>query len=208
MPLFRYPKARYIRNFSPPHRKSYRSHKSVLRHEFNNTCVYCRLTDTLKGDDNFGVDHYRPKSIFPDLISEYSNLFYACNCCNRRKGNYWPDLQLGTQHVIPNPCDHVMFDHLRYDKAHVQGRSETGNIAIETLDLNDANSIDYRKIVLTIVESLKEDVRLHQNNISRLSKLILNCGEENERQELKDKKTVYKTKFSRIAKLLKGILGE
>ena len=61
-------------------------------------------------------------------------LFYACNCCNRRKGNYWPgDFEEIHEHFIPNPCDHVMFEHLRYNDAKVDEQSETGNFTIEHL---------------------------------------------------------------------------
>ncbi len=38
----------------------------------------------------FHVEHFRPKSRFPELINDIRNLFYACPICNSYKGNDWP----------------------------------------------------------------------------------------------------------------------
>src|SRR6185436_7481648 len=40
-------------------------------------CVYCRIADGFKGYEGFGVDHYLPRSKFPDLVVAWSNLFYG-----------------------------------------------------------------------------------------------------------------------------------
>lgn len=115
MPLnpFRYPQSRYRRKLNPPPYANYTRYKPFLKQEFTSQCVYCRLPDGLKGEDGFSVDHYRPQSKFPELVTTYGNLFYACRCCNRRKGAFWPaDAQWRAKQFIPNPCDHVMFEHL------------------------------------------------------------------------------------------------
>lgn len=115
MPLnpFRYSQSRYRRKLSPPSYSDYSRYKSFLKQEFTSQCVYCRLPDGLKGEDSFSVDHYRPQSRFPELVTTYANLFYACSGCNRRKGAFWPtDAQWRAKQFIPNPCDHVMFVHL------------------------------------------------------------------------------------------------
>ena len=80
--LFMYPKERHIRRLSPPKYSRYRSYKISLQEEFYCRCVYCALPDVLKGHEAFGVDHYRPRSKFPGLEVEYTNLFYSCNICN------------------------------------------------------------------------------------------------------------------------------
>ena len=50
-----------------------------LRH-----CGYCEFT--CRGE----VDHFRPKSKFPELVYEWSNWIFACHDCNQAKGDKWP----------------------------------------------------------------------------------------------------------------------
>jgi len=154
---------------NPPSYSSYARYKPFLRQEFASQCVYCRLPDGLKGDDAFGVDHYRPQSKFPELATTYANLFYACNCCNRRKGTFWPT---GTQwrsgQFIPNPCDHIMFDHLRYRSAGVEARSPAGQLAEKLLMLNDEESVKYREFVPGVIVTLEEKRRRIQETITRI----------------------------------------
>ena len=88
------------------------------------------------------MEHYRPKSRFPSLAAIYSNLFYACSTCNIFKDDYWNDRP---EFHIPNPCDHVMSEHLMFQDHMIEHRSERGSIAIETLRLNNENSTDYRR---------------------------------------------------------------
>src|SRR5262249_19354003 len=149
---FLYPKSKHRRTQQPQSYSYYPSYKPFLRAEFGRQCVYCRLPDGLKGQDSFGVDHYRPKSLFPDLQATYSNLFYACNCCNRRKGRFWPTPdETGAGEFIPNPCDHVMFDHLRFQSSRIITRSLAGKRAEKTLMLNDDESVRYRELILDMI---------------------------------------------------------
>ncbi len=99
---FLYPKARHRRRQSPPSFSDYRRYKAYLQMEFERQCVYCRLPDTMGHE--FGVDHYRPASRFPESACDYGNLYYAYNACNRRKGAYWPTRnQHQTGCFVPNP---------------------------------------------------------------------------------------------------------
>ena len=60
-------------------------------------CCYCerRLPETghLKA-----VEHFRPKSIFPELRNEWRNLLLACSQCNGYKADKFPE-------VLPDPSD-------------------------------------------------------------------------------------------------------
>ncbi len=55
-----------------------------LRQAFAGICGYCEEFD--KGE----VDHFRPKSTFPDLVYEWSNWIFACHTCNQAKSDKWP----------------------------------------------------------------------------------------------------------------------
>ncbi len=150
---FRYPEQRHARSQTPGPFADYHRYKPYLRAEFQRQCVYCRLPDGLQGADAFGVDHYRPRSRFPDLSTAYENLYYSCNACNRRKGKFWPteeQWRLGV--FLPNPCDHTMNEHLAYRGVQVEPRSRAGQLATEILMLNDEMAISYRAFVLRSIE--------------------------------------------------------
>ena len=55
-----------------------------LNQAFGGVCGYCEEYD--EGE----VDHFRPKSRFPDLVYEWSNWIFACHNCNQAKGDKWP----------------------------------------------------------------------------------------------------------------------
>jgi len=149
---FAYPKSRHRRKLSPPAYSTYKPYKPYLREEFGSRCVYCCLPDGLKGPDAFGVDHYRPRKRFPALATTYSNLFYCCNCCNSRKSQFWPSAeQLRNQEFVPNPCDHVMFQHLQYKGPIIDLKSPAGRQAEKVLDFNDRASVEYRQFVLDLI---------------------------------------------------------
>lgn len=61
------------------------------------------------------------------------------------KGAYWPKDGEKDEKFIPNPCDHRMFDHLRYKDGTVVGHSLAGKFSIEQLDLNDPRSVQFRE---------------------------------------------------------------
>ena len=44
------------------------------------------------------VDHFRPKTKFPELVYQWSNWVYACRFCNKSKWNKWPP------YGYVNPC--------------------------------------------------------------------------------------------------------
>jgi uncharacterized protein (TIGR02646 family) len=170
--LFHYPKVRHIRTKSPAYANDYRRYKSFLREEFDGTCVYCRKPDRLGDLDAFGVDHYRPKKRFPSLATTYSNLFYACNTCNRRKGQFWPSgIQQQNGQFVPNPCDYTMFDHLRSGAAgQVDPHSKAGEWTIDLLLLNESVRVDFRKAMVQALSLARGQKRQLKETIEELEK--------------------------------------
>ena len=145
---FSYPKSRHTRRLRPGPFNTYSDYKPFLREEFEKKCVYCRMPDTMKDYEMYGVDHYRPKSVFSELLTTYTNLFYCCNPCNRRKREYWPTRGKVKTHFVPNPCDHEMFAHLRFAGEKVQARTTAGAVAYDLLDLDDPKVVEYRRFIL------------------------------------------------------------
>ena len=137
--------------------------------------MYCRKTDRHQDIGSFHVEHYMPKSRFPELINEYSNLFYACALCNRHKGNYWSD---DVSKRVLNPCDHVMSSHLVFSVEVVEERTTQGKFNIELLRLNNDESISYRKdtidhvlFLINLVHILKDSD--HENAVEGINRAVL-----------------------------------
>jgi hypothetical protein len=139
-----FPEERHTRRPDPGPFRNYHSYKRHLRKEFRKKCVYCREADGLKGHEAFGVDHYDAKSRSEDpAIAGWENLFYACNVCNTFKGT-----SVSTpERFLPNPCDHVMAEHLQYWDADVETYTRDGAWLAELVRLSSRR--DRRRFILS-----------------------------------------------------------
>lgn len=63
--------------------------RGALAQDFERTCAYCERDLDLSTGQAI-VEHFRPRSRFPDLTFDWLNLIYACRRCNDAKGNSWP----------------------------------------------------------------------------------------------------------------------
>ena len=62
----------------------WRDFHDELQRRFGSLCGYCE--SSCKGE----VDHFRPKSRFPESVYEWSNWIFVCRDCNQAKGDKWP----------------------------------------------------------------------------------------------------------------------
>ena len=77
-----------------------------LSRDFSGICAYCETKcDELETAANSvnveTIDHFRPRSRFPDQSLEWLNLVYSCKRCNRVKGNKWPASDDLTSSLLP-----------------------------------------------------------------------------------------------------------
>lgn len=205
---FRYPKSKHTRKLSPLPQSSYRKYKPFLREEFGSRCVYCTLSDLLKGQESFGVDHYKPKKKFPSLETEYSNLFYACNVCNSRKGDFWPSSeQLANRHFVPNPCDHIMYDCLGAAGPFIKAKNSTGKFALDILDLNDPRTVRYRQMVIDVCSALNTEVGSMDKMKRALVSKIRKCSDDVEKDILLDELDKLESRLQRVQGQLCDLVG-
>ena len=66
-----------------------------LDDEFQHLCGYCeRLCQEPRNrsdaTDEGTTDHFRPRSLSPELSLDWLSLVYTCHRCNQAKGNRWP----------------------------------------------------------------------------------------------------------------------
>ena len=73
----------------------WREFRRTLESRTNNICWYCERTcdaGAESGGRTPTVDHFRPRSRFPQLVYEWSNWVLSCQRCNNSKNNKWPEL--------------------------------------------------------------------------------------------------------------------
>lgn len=118
--------------------RPYDKYRNHLRVDFRFTCVYCRATEALNGSEaNFQIDHFLPKCQREDLLCEYTNLFYCCSECNRKKSNK----------VLPiDPTEEAYGEHLEViGDGTIRPLTEDGDVVIQVLGLGMAKRVEYRQ---------------------------------------------------------------
>lgn len=165
-----------------PTKGKYGDWKNLLAEEGSYHCVYCAIKDTrLGGIRNFHVEHYRPKSIFPDLTNIIFNLFYACPICNVFKSDDWYDVTGNFEDIFypdPSTCDYSKLFELNCD-GKLKGKNKTGVYIVNKLALNRNQLIIDRQFssLLLAYEDLKNDYREIRNKLmivnTEASRLLL-----------------------------------
>ncbi|MDE2759482.1 MAG: HNH endonuclease [Paracoccaceae bacterium] len=109
-------------------RTDYREYRGDLEIDFNNRCGYCDDSSALVDPITFHIDHFAPKSNFPELKTSYINLVYSCRFCNVSKSNKWigndPAVSNNGQRGFVDPCNQDYDNHLK--------RSPEGRIVPKT----------------------------------------------------------------------------
>ena len=79
--------------------------RTELMRDFGEVCAYCEqlcyTPSKAEKPSDESIDHFRPRSRFPNLWLDWPNLIYACRMCNQNKGNKWPG-SLDTYDEISN----------------------------------------------------------------------------------------------------------
>lgn len=77
--------------------------KKVLSKMFNGKCAFCE--SYIEHIDYGDIEHFKPKSKFPESAVEWENLLLSCKKCNDKgqKGDSWPEEIEGG--LLINPCD-------------------------------------------------------------------------------------------------------
>ncbi|NJK59184.1 MAG: HNH endonuclease [Oscillatoriales cyanobacterium SM2_1_8] len=113
--------------------------KAALVKAFHGRCAYCesQITAVTYG----AIEHFFPKSRYPDRTFAWENLLLACDVCNSRKGDTFP-LQADGAPLLVNPSAEDPADRLQFDwnpitgLASIYGRDRRGEAVVTLFDLN------------------------------------------------------------------------
>lgn len=145
---FAYPLEPHIRRHGPFGYKDYAAYRPWLRDEFIFRCVFC-LTREIWGKRraNWDIDHFIAQAIDPLRALIYENLLYVCRSCNCQK----------CTHLVPDPCKIAFGQCLRVRvDGTIQALNEDGELLIEFLGLDADDYVEFRKLVIGTVQSLRK----------------------------------------------------
>ena len=115
----------------------YSAYKPYLRRDFFYSCAYCTMSEAEAQAIRFTIDHYEPKSAREDLEDDYSNLMYACDECNMRKGNRCPPASARADGFrFFRPDIDAYEQHFEKNGIRLRHKTTVGEFTIDAIDLN------------------------------------------------------------------------
>ncbi|CAI0697965.1 Uncharacterized protein conserved in bacteria [Serratia liquefaciens] len=135
--------------------RNYRKLKLELWERFKHQCAYCgtRLYEPLMAD----VEHFFPKSKYPDFQEDTDNLLIACKACNMIKQDQFP-LDENGKPLLLNPVSESFSEHIKQNKnGYLEGLTERGHATIEVLQLNRPSLVEQR--ILDVIDMQFADDR-------------------------------------------------
>lgn len=122
--------------------------KEALKKDFAGKCAYC---ESYIIHVDFGhIEHFKPKSKYPDLCFEWENLLLACSICNGTsyKGSKFPLPEEGGPFVNPVTENPNHFFNFVFDKvtgtATLVAKNKRGETTLHELGLNRNELVEYR----------------------------------------------------------------
>ncbi|GMU87563.1 MAG: hypothetical protein AMXMBFR48_28040 [Ignavibacteriales bacterium] len=122
--------------------------KQSLLEMFHGKCGFCesKITNVDFGD----IEHFKPKSIFPELAVTWENLLLSCKKCNgsSQKSDHWPGAREGGPLV--NPCEENpdKFFEFVYDKktrvSFVKPKNKRAKVSEQIYGLNKTSLLQDR----------------------------------------------------------------
>lgn len=158
------------RAIAPVVKGGYRSYRPFVREDFAGQCAYCLLSEIMAGgEENFELDHFRPRSLFKELVNDFYNIYYSCHPCNHQKRDAWPVPELEAKGVsIVDLCTDEFRTHFLVNADGTwEGKTETGAYTIKVLRLNRKHLITIRQILAGAGYAIHEE-RVDEVELRRL----------------------------------------
>lgn len=174
----------------------YRRYKQHVREDFQYRCAYCRLHESAYGlRRSMSIDHFRPKALFGNLITEYSNLYYCCGPCNDRKSDHWPDAtqqKRGMRFV--DVCRDEWDDHLEVIQDVIAAKTRAGQYTSEKLKFD-------RPGLVRRIRNLRFAIEQAERELSRIDRIRQRDGSflsADTLRDLAEQETVFRNQLEEL----------
>lgn len=135
--------------------------KAALCDMYNRYCCYCEGDIALTGYAH--IEHYKPKSKYPELCFEWNNLHQSCSKCNTNKNDKWDD-----DNPILNPTDDEPEKYLYFNGTilcYVQNDKRAKN-TVDHLKLNQ------RSELMNLKTKLLDKVLKYRDETDEIKKVV------------------------------------
>lgn len=131
-------------------RAEIRDDAQALYEAFHGKCAFCEAKMAHVSHPH--VEHYRPKSRFPDLMFDWQNWLLSCGRCNDAKWAHFPDCD--NQPCLLDPANEDPAMHLDFSRTMVLGKTLRGEETIRLVGLNRSPLEDKRAEWLMRIDQL------------------------------------------------------
>jgi hypothetical protein len=143
----------FARTFPPPEVSGgYAAFRPYVRADFRQCCGYCCLHEFwVGGERNFELDHYRPESLFPHLITDFYNLRYSCHVCNANKWKRWvtPAMEAQGVGIVDLTADALSTHYALNPNSILEPLTNSAEYTIALLRLNSNHLQQLRAFILS-----------------------------------------------------------
>ncbi|NJN78093.1 MAG: hypothetical protein HC803_06945 [Saprospiraceae bacterium] len=91
---------------------------------FHEKCCYCEVKVNEEGFPP--IEHFYPKSIYPNEVVTWGNLLLICTVCNTFKDNFDTKNNPFIHPIFDNPKEHLTFNVFRFIK-----KTDAGKIRLK-----------------------------------------------------------------------------
>jgi uncharacterized protein (TIGR02646 family) len=107
---------------------------------FHGKCAFCESCPSHVSSPH--IEHYRPKSQFPDQMFVWRNWLLSCGRCNEKKWAHFPDCT--DQPCLLDPTSEDPADHLDFFEAQILDKTLRGAKTIQIIGLDRAPLVEER----------------------------------------------------------------
>lgn len=116
-------------------------HQDIKNVLFQSSLQKCAFCETKPGESgNIEVEHFSPKSIYPELAFKWENFLPACRKCNGRKDDH----DTGNEPIV-NPYDVNPEDIFHYNDIRITANDDHEEVGERTIRICGLNSVRLMK---------------------------------------------------------------
>ncbi len=131
-------------------RPSIRPYAQILEQAFYSKCAFCE--SKMAHVSRPHIEHYSPKSKFPELMFKWQNWLLSCGRCNETKWAHFPICD--GQPCLLDPASEDPGEHIDFLRAQILARTLRGQETINLLGLNRVLLQEERARWLILIDSL------------------------------------------------------